>query len=503
MTEQTYLDDFSEKSKQWTFVDAKKTMDDPALIGPPQLIFAPYQRITAGKQRNDPRQGTIDQDPNFQNFLENLTRPAQKPATVDAERPAKKEAPKTTPIIEDLRAKKAARGSAAAKAAPKHGRHDTKESKGAGSDKAEKKAGAKGKETLLSPEKSKRLSKADRAAKEAVKVLTREASAVAQTSEKGTAASASSTSERRRETVAKPINVKATIMRDLGKAPAGGRRAKRESASSETSNSQTSAQSTNSQAIPEGSNTSGKSNPTPSKDSKASRNRRASKSTLGDKSGNDSSPDVPKKIPTGPAAPTILKKPTTAAQAQPPKGPAAAARVPTVAPKTNTIPTGPSSTTADSSTSTPSTPTAPASTGRQAFLKHANPSQGITEPLIEEALKTFGGIEKVEIDRKKGFAYVDFADAEGLRKAVAASPIKVAQGAVQVLERRDRAPGRAPVAPMAPRGGFRGGRGGRGRGIGRGGMGGPVSPSVASPTTTTAGTPPPPVTPAAPSAAAT
>jgi regulator of nonsense transcripts 3 len=441
-------------------------------------VFSPNQRIPDSRSRNDARQGTIDQDPDFQNFLQTLTTMIQKPATVDAEGPAKKEPVKTTPLIEAIREKKAAKEKPS-KGASKHGRHDPKDPK---SDKSEKKAGGKvGKEILASPDKGKRMSKADRAAKEAVKVLNREASGTAQGSEKSTSGPGPSSAERQRERVAKPISVAAIIQRDLGRAPAGGRRGKREAALSETSNSQGSV---DAPALAGQTNT-----PSP-KDPKASRNRRLSKSTTGDKSSADTSPDVLKKPPTGPAQPTILKK---APAAVPPKGPAN--RAPPTAPKANNIPTALASTTSESAASSaPNTPTTPSSTGRQAFLKHANPSQGITEPLIEEALKVFGVIDKVEIDRKKGFAYVDFADSDGLRKAVAASPIKVAQGAVQVLERRDRALPRAPAAAMAPRGGagFRGGRGGRGRG--RGGLigGGPASarndPSVPS-TNPSAGNP--------------
>lgn len=94
----------------------------------------------------------------------------------------------------------------------------------------------------------------------------------------------------------------------------------------------------------------------------------------------------------------------------------------------------------------------------------------------------FGVLEKVEIDKRKGFAYVDFAEPEGLQKAMAASPIKIAQGAVQVLERKApaaRAPrfNPPPQGPPhgPPTGPARGGRGGgfaprgRGRGGGRGG----------------------------------
>jgi regulator of nonsense transcripts 3 len=460
VTSQDHLLELSEKVQQSEFIDAKNTANDPALIDKPVVVFAPNQRVPDSRTRSDARQGTIDQDPDFQAFLQNLTATVPKPATVDAETPAKKEVVKTTPLIEAIREKKAAKERPAAKAASKHGKQDLKEQKASGSalEKAEKKASSKaaGKDTANPPDKSKRLSKADRIAKEAVKVLNREA-------EKSTPGASGT---ERRERVAKPISVAAIIQRDLGRAPPGSRRAKQESALAEASTSQATSDAPNAAVA-------GKSNMTPSKEPKAPRNRRSSKSTTGDKSTTDSSPDVPKKAPTGPAQPTILKKPSTAAQ--PPKGPAAA-RIPPVAPKASNVPVAPASATSPA-TSAPSTPTTPSSVGRQAFLKHANPSQGITEPLIEEALKVFGTIEKVEIDRKKGFAYVDFTDADGLRKAVAASPIKVAQGAVQVLERRDRAVPRAPNTPMGPRGGFRGGRGGRGRGLGRGG-GAPGSPSL-------------------------
>lgn len=107
---------------------------------------------------------------------------------------------------------------------------------------------------------------------------------------------------------------------------------------------------------------------------------------------------------------------------QPPTGPAAS-RMPPKAPASNAAPTPPK-------------PSPTSSTATQAFLKHANPSQGITEPLLEEAFAAFGTVRRVEIDRKKGSAYVDFEDPEGLQKAIKASPVKVAQGQVVVLERR-------------------------------------------------------------------
>lgn len=168
---------------------------------------------------------------------------------------------------------------------------------------------------------------------------------------------------------------------------------------------------------------------------------------------------------------------------QPPTGPAASR---TTA-KPHSQPRG------GNSPNTPRTPQI-SPTATQAFLKHANPSQGITEPLLQEAFTPFGSVTKVEIDKKKGFAYVDFAAPEGLQSAIKASPIKVAQGSVVVLERKTgptlQARHATPRGGMGPRGGAspqgRGGgppvagaRGGapptapRGRGgsRGRGGMG--------------------------------
>ena len=116
-------------------------------------------------------------------------------------------------------------------------------------------------------------------------------------------------------------------------------------------------------------------------------------------------------------------------------------------------------------------------TATQAFLKHANPSQGITEPLLEEAFAGFGTVKKVEIDKKKGFGYVDFAEPDGLQKAIQASPVKIAQGQVVVLERKTSptlqsrnvrggpamAANRGGGVPLGPRGG-RGGSMRRGGG---------------------------------------
>ena len=92
-------------------------------------------------------------------------------------------------------------------------------------------------------------------------------------------------------------------------------------------------------------------------------------------------------------------------------------------------------------------------------------------------MEKFGTVTTVEIDRRKGFAYVDFADTDGLKKAMAANPISVAQGTVQVMQRKGTAlpPDKKATnqVPSAPARGGRGGRGGGGGTVGRrGGRGG-------------------------------
>ncbi|KAL8957198.1 MAG: hypothetical protein Q9183_006119, partial [Haloplaca sp. 2 TL-2023] len=141
---------------------------------------------------------------------------------------------------------------------------------------------------------------------------------------------------------------------------------------------------------------------------------------------------------SAPAPASSTSTAQTTAAPQPPTGPAA----------TRASPRGPSVSTQSSTPPAKPTPSI-TPTATQAFLKHANPSQGITEPVLEEAFAAFGAVKKVEIDKKKGSAYVDFQEPEGLQTAIKASPVKVAQGQVIVLERR-----------LGPAGPVRGGRGG-------------------------------------------
>lgn len=113
-----------------------------------------------------------------------------------------------------------------------------------------------------------------------------------------------------------------------------------------------------------------------------------------------------------------------------------------------------------------STPNAAATCGVRAFVKHASPSQGITEALLKEAMTKFGAVKLVDMDRRKGFSFVNFAEPASLARAMAASPISIAQTTVQVFERKDQ---------DAKKGGSGGGGGGGEKG--RSGGGDQAAPS--------------------------
>ncbi|KAF2447441.1 hypothetical protein P171DRAFT_354115 [Karstenula rhodostoma CBS 690.94] len=510
VTQQPFVPALGDRVREITFHDAAKSFQDSALIGPPVLEFAPYMKLPANRRRNDARQGTIDQDSEFKEFLESLTAPITKPAAPEGE-PAKEEKVKTTPLIEALRERKANK-----EKPQKKGRGEHKDDAG------EKKILAKPGKENAPGEKNRKPTRAEKekAQKEAVKALNKEAALKQSTAaDKVAAGPASAAPERKRGNV----NIaKGILQRDLGLGPAPNRRrgTKREiSSATQESNPK------------QEENIGGKSKgkeaavapvaavvaaekalpASPKKERPSRAERRAFKASMADKANNkpegESSKATAKQSTT--PAPTILKKPQTpqTQPSAPPKGPATA-RVPPTGPaaarNANAVgQTTPSK--ADASpVPRPSNPTpahaaagpSPAPMGKQAFLKHANASQGITEPLIEEAMKEFGAVEKVEIDKRKGFAYVDFADPEGLRKAVTAGTVKVAQGAVQVLERKEKhqvprgfpTPRPQPPRPAQGRGGFgprgRGGRGGaRGGHVAPGPGAVPAQMPVAAPTT--------------------
>jgi regulator of nonsense transcripts 3 len=409
-------------------------------------------------------------------------------------------------LIEALRERKANKDKP-----QKKGRGEHKEDAG------EKKILAKPAKENAPADKGRKTTRADKekAQREAVKALNKEASASKESAppEKALPGSSAPTSERKRGNV----NIaKGILQRDLGLGPAPNRRrgTKREIAPAPAQQS-TSKQDENLSSKQKGKEpvatpvaaltATEKAIPASPKKERPSRaERRAFKASLVEKTNNKAESETTKApIKSTTSAPTILKKPhvaqahaaaspkTPAAARVPPTGPAASRSVNTLA--------APSLSKADATPAQRpghSTPAISTPMGKQAFLKHANASQGITEPLIEDALREFGAIEKVEIDKRKGFAYVEFADSEGLRRAVAAGTVKVAQGAVQVLERKEKhlvprgfpKPRPQPPRPAQGRGGFGpGGRGGRGGARGGHAISGhgsaPTSASVAAVTT--------------------
>lgn len=461
LTKQEYLGPLTEKIRDTSFTDTPASTHDAALQGPPTVEFAPYGRIPSTKARKDARQGTIDQDPDFIDFLESLTNPTVKPAPPDTnpEPETKKgDAVTVTPLIQYLRDKKANKIKEPPVIAKsiKHARHDSKDSK-TSSQASDKKVAPKNAKVVSSTSVEKRSAsavKVEKAARDAVKVLTKHAAggsnraAAADTApptpppakapSTPTASPAPpATTDRKRGSASAAAKI---LQRDLALAGAPAGRRRREA-------------------------------PVPASSAPASP---APKTTIATASSPPAGSPSSTATTDAPETPASDPAPPSTVPVHPPTGPAASRPPPKTIPAPrhhNTNSTRPTPTTQHHSPSS-SKPAVPSTTtATQAFLKHANPSQGITEPLLEQAFATFGAVAKVEIDKKKGFAYLDFREPEGLQKAIRASPVKVGQGQVVVLERKVG----GAVLPVRGRGGFpmgpRGGGGG-GRGGGRGGRGG-------------------------------
>ena len=472
----------SDKVRETTFIDAKASGSDPALLGPPSVEFAPYGRIPHGKIRKDARQGTIDQDPEFIDFLESLTSPAAKPAppetAVDNEA-NKGDATVVTPLIQYLRDKKANKGKDPVPTikATKHARNDSKDSKT--SPPSDKKVSPKSVKEPISPadKRSATAIKVEKAAREAVKVLNKHAvnsnrlpasspAASVPPSSTPPAAAASPTSvvEKRRERGNASVAAR-ILQRDLGiSTNPGGRRRRDVTTPPGNVATANAVAPTRQGSAALGSASRG---PDAADNAVSSLSTQSTKSPMPPAEIPNTKPDTSKissVSPTGPAASRSLSKPAAPSVIRAPPAPP------------------------------PNKPVLSSPTSTQAFLKHANPSQGVTEPLLQEAFIQFGTINKVEIDKKKGFAYIDFADSDGLQKAIKASPVKVAQGQVVVLERKVGSTlqarnvrggpiigGRGNAMPTGPRSG----RGASARGRGGIARGGSVV-AVANPTTTTA-----------------
>ncbi|CAG7929008.1 unnamed protein product [Penicillium olsonii] len=367
----------SDTLRNTSIQDARNTLHDPILLGPPSLEFAPYAKTPGSRSRKDARQGMIDQDADFIAFLESLTQPITRPAGVDA--PAdgeekKKDTMKTTPLVQYIKDKKASKSKDGSGSKSKHSRAEKeskqekvqakkllqrgdKENTAAASDKKVKGEKTNGKES--------KATKANAASAKSGK------SSTASTSTKEPTTAPERKRERGNPAVATKI-----LQRDLGISTSGGRRRGKGAADAVSPK-----------------NESPRESPAPTADA-PKKERKSAKNT-------------PATSNTGKGKDSETTKADTSSTANPPAKPSKGAK--SKAP----------------------------STAKQAFLKHANPSQGVTEALLESAFSSFGAVTKVEIDKKKGFGYVDFAEPDGLRKAIAASPVSVAQSQVVVLERKE------------------------------------------------------------------
>ncbi|KAH6999849.1 Smg-4/UPF3 family-domain-containing protein [Ilyonectria destructans] len=476
----------SDSVRTSTWEDAKATFNNPSLIGPPAVEFAIYKKIPSNKKRTDARQGTIDQDPEFMAFLEDLANPAPPNQNIDADDAddvAKAESKvTTTPLIEYLKEKKA--NKAKDSSGSKNSKGESRGGKGKG--------GSKDEESAKKRSKGEKGDKSDKAPKETVKILTKKAAIEqAAAAAKNAASQIKDTSAQeapksRRAGIAAAARI---LQRDLGLSPGSAhRKARQDAAKADTDTKPTPNKEPAAPATidPPASPAKPADAPAPTP-----KNRAASASTpksqsqaSGRRTRGGKNPEKNSKATEGGASQSsgaanppvvLLKKKGVDAESSRPSTPNAAPQATSQASGSKGVsatPSGPKggSTKSGSSQKKPTTVTPDATRG---FVKHANPSQGVTEALLKQSLEIFGTITFVEIDKRKGFAYVDFSEHEGLVKAVSASPITVAQGTVQVLERKDKKPAAATpalaasgttTAPEKSSGRGRRGRGGGGKG---------------------------------------
>lgn len=479
LTNEAYLLSLSEVVQQAAFEDSLATFTNPCLIGPPTVEYAPYGRTPGGRRRLDARAGTIDQDPEFMAFLEGLANPTTT-KEINAESmaeggSAKQERVAITPLVQFLKDKKANKTKeAAVKLAKKQeAQLKNKSAKEPSSSIDDGRRKAKDIKVDKSVEK---------AAKEAVRILNREVvskSIALQTAPSSEPATSQASTPPKLDVTKIPGRQRSAVVaahirmlqRDLGLTPAQAHRQVRRDTADAQRAERAAATAAADKVVGESREPSSSSQPQvvtgppklPPSQPRKPRGKGAATTVNSESSKNSSSTAS---SPALSAPVVLLRKPDaqqsthiTAPTTQPPK-PSPAAPT-SVARKPQSV--------------------APASGPTQAFVKHANPSQGVTEALLKEAMEKFGAVSMVEIDKRKGFAYVDFVDADSLKKAMAANPVSVAQGTVQIMQRKGTAlpPEKKPTHQQLQtpsRGNARGGRGGsvgRRGGRGRGGGAGP------------------------------
>ncbi|EEH05120.1 conserved hypothetical protein [Histoplasma capsulatum G186AR] len=407
------VDELSEKVRVSAFQDGRNTSRDPILLGPPSLEYAPYPRVPGSRVRKDGRQGTIDLDSDFITFLESLTNPVTKSVADIAADDTREEKPTITPLIQFLKEKRANKGKETSSPArpSRHSRGEAREGKDAKVERVHaRKLLSRAEKATPSPGDRPKI---ERATKQSIKAVNKQTAN--QMSKKPRKASESLSPkeerppptviapERRRERGSMSAATK-ILRRDLGLAPAAPRRRAEKLANSATTEPPLTGEA---DGAPVHSNEDG-SKRTSTKASKEAESTRK--------------PALAKQA-KGALQPSAVTGRNTSKSANRP-----------VTPTTVTV-----SSVSKHNPTLASAQAVPHSTATQAFLKHANPSQGVTEELLVAGFATFGKVVKVEIDKKKGFGYVDFAEPGGLAKAIQASPVQIAQSQVVVLERKSGA----------------------------------------------------------------
>lgn len=444
--------------------DARGTFNHSTLLGPPYVERAIYKKIPVAKPKKDPKEGTIDEDDEWQKFLISLTQDPDAKKT-EAETAAGDAAviestskPQLTPLVAHILENKANKAKEAATAkSRKHTRQDS-QGKGKGAATTAEESKKKSREKADKPNATVRILKKQAATEAAAEA----AKAVAKDIKTGTSATEGSTGRRR------VGGISDILKRDLGLAGPPSRKSRQEArqeaaaAGSKSTESDTKTKDAKGKAngstpaVPSTSTKPADRAPTPTapkapteKSTRGGRRRGKDAKANEAKAGGSSDASAPAPAPAKPLVilqkkkeemvPTTGKDAPTAKPAANKPAASAAAQTPPLGPKAKGNQGGQSQKKANASP-------APGSLATRAFLKHANPSQGVTEALLKEAMGGFGAVSSVEIDRRKGFAYVEFADHNGLVKALAASPVTVANAAVQVLERKDQTPKKVATA---------------------------------------------------------
>ncbi|KAL1889542.1 hypothetical protein Cpir12675_005735 [Ceratocystis pirilliformis] len=482
---------FGETVKLIVWEDAADTFHDPCLKAKPYLERCVYRKNPMEKDRGDSLQGTIDQDPEFIHFLENLTRVAanekeeDKTAAQTPEVEKSTEKPTSTPLVEYMREKRekdkdaggTGRGSRSAK---QEARLAAKSSKSGDKKKARDKDRDSGKDK----EKSERMT-------DKIKILKKAAMADAPCTSKNAAAASNgsqaprnqSSSKTKRATIAAAARV---LQRDHGLSPgAAHRRARAEIAKVEMQNKTAAAAAATtsgaSTSLPSKKDSPKGSLQTPTETSKPAEpatgsSKREPGRTRGrgrGKGGGDTNaakaqqqePVKPiillKKKPEIDASPTSIQSPflktneapriaetSTKGASEPATQPTASSSKGKLAEKSNNSSKARKADRQDakSGASAPLTVT-PGAT--KAFIKNVNPSCGINASSLRTALSCFGAINAIDIELRKGFAYVEFSQHESLVAAVKAGSISIGQGHIRVAERKAKKPTPGPAASIA------------------------------------------------------